>query len=157
MENTPKFVTVEKYAKLSVFLEKLSKRLDSIEKSLKGIDGRVEKIEDYLDSTESEASSSESDHPSNHGFGPKPQPEVRHPSGDSYTVVLSHGPYTVHRRAGQDEVEWEKTKKHLLYQRVKFLNCTGVSGTPEQLAYLKEMYENCGIPFDPTRFSPPKT
>ena len=138
-------------------LEKLTKKVDSMASLLKKLLDRIEKIEDYLDSSESEASSECSSHPSNYGFGPKPEPVVRHPSGDSYTVVLSHGPYTVHRRAGQDEVEWEKTKKHLLYQRVKFLNCTGVTGTPEQLAYLKEMYENCGIPFDPTRFSPPKT
>ena len=142
MENTPEFVTLEKFSKLTGFLEKLSKRLDTIEKSIKGIDQRIEKIEDYLDSNESESSSSESDHPSNYGFGPKPKPEVRHPSGDSFTVVLSHGPYTVHRRAEQDEVDWQKTKKHLLYQRVKFLNCTGVTGTPEQEEHLREIRED---------------
>lgn len=142
MENTPEFVTVEKFAKLTGFLEKLSKRLDSIEKSIKGIDQRIKKIEDYLDSNESESSSDESDHPSNYGFGPKPEPEVRHPSGESYTLVLHHGPYTVHRRAGQDDAEWEKTKKHLMWQRVTFLNGSGVTGTPEQEEYLRELRED---------------
>lgn len=142
MENTPEFVTVEKYAKLSVFLEKLSKRLDSIEKSLKGIDSRIEKIEDYLESGDSESSCGSHSESGNHGFGPAPAEDPRHPSGDSYTVVLSHGPHTVHRRAGQDDLEWEKAKKHMVYQRVKFLNCTGVTGTPEQEEFMREMREN---------------
>lgn len=142
MENSPEFVTVEKYAKLSVFLEKLSKRLDSIEKSLKGIDGRIEKIEDCLESGDSESSDDSHSESTNHGFGPAPAQDLRHPSGDSYTVVLSHGPYTVYRRAGQDEADWKRTQKHLLYQRIKFLNCTGVTGTPEQEEYLREMRDD---------------
>lgn len=139
MENSPEFVTVEKYAKLSVFLEKLSKRLDSIEKSLKGIDSRIEKIEDYLESGDSESSDGSHSESGNHGFGPAPAEDPRHPSGDSCTVVLSHGPYTVHRRADQNETDWERTKKHLRWQRVVFLNCTGVTGTPEQIEHLKEL------------------
>lgn len=157
MENTPEFVTIEKYAKLSVFLEKLSKRLDSIEKSLKGLDSRIEKIEDYLESGDSESSEGSHSESTNHGFGPAPAEDPRHPSGDSYTVEINNRQRTVYRRQGQDETDWERTKKHLMWQRVAFLNGSGVSGTPEQLAYLKEMYDRCGQPFDPTKFMPPKS
>jgi hypothetical protein len=141
MESIPQFVTVERFEKLTGFLEKLSKRLDAIEKSIKGIDQRIGKIEDYLDSIESESSTDDSTDASNYGFGPKPPPSIRHPSGESYTVELSYGPHTVHRRAEQDDADWVKTKRHLMSQRIQFLNCSGVSGTPEQIEWKRESDE----------------
>lgn len=139
MENNPEFVTVEKFAKLTEFLGKLSKRLNAIEQSIKGIDQRIEKIEEYLDSGDSEPSEGGHSESENHGFGPKPTQSPRHSSGDSFTVVLSHGPFTIYREEKDDDAEWAKRKKGVLYQRVKFLNCTGVTGTPEQVEYLKEL------------------
>ena len=139
MENNPEFVTVEKFEKMTEFLGKLSKRINAIEQSVKGIDQRIEKIEEYLDSGDSESPEGGHSESTNHGFGPAPAETPRHPSGDSCTVSLSHGPYTVYRRSDQDESDWERTKKHLRWQRVVFLNCTGVTGTPEQIEHLKDL------------------
>jgi len=71
----------------------------------------------------------------------KPEQQAFNPNAETYTVELGHGPYTIRRADGEDDKTWAGRKKHLLNQRVGFLNSSGASGTPEQEAYLKEIYD----------------
>ena len=126
METNQQFVTVERFDKLSNFLEKISKRLTEIETSYKNISKQLERNSD--------------DGPWE-GFGPKPEKQPFNPNAETYTLELSHGPYTMRRDDNEDDKTWAGRKKHLMNQRVGFLNGSGVSGTPEQEASLKEIYD----------------
>ena len=126
METNQQFVTMERFDKLSNFLEKISKRLTEIETSYKNISKQLERNSD--------------DGPWE-GFGPKPEKQPFNPNAETYTLELSHGPYTMRRDDGEDDKTWAGRKKHLMNQRVGFLNGSGVSGTPEQEASLKEIYD----------------
>ena len=126
METNQQFVTMERFDKLSNFLEKISKRLTEIETSYKNISKQLERNSD--------------DGPWE-GFGPKPEKQPFNPNAETYTLELSHGPYTMRRDDNEDDKTWAGRKKHLMNQRVGFLNGSGVSGTPEQEASLKEIYD----------------
>jgi hypothetical protein len=126
METNQQFVTMERFDKLSNFLEKIAKRLTEIEMSYKKISKQLER---------------NSDDGVWEGFGPKPEKQPFNPNAETYTLELSHGPYTLRRDDDEDDKEWARRKKHLMNQRVGFLNGSGVSGTPEQEASLKEIYD----------------
>jgi len=126
METNQQFVTMERFDKLSNFLEKIAKRLTEIEMSYKKISKQLER---------------NSDDGVWEGFGPKPEKKPFNPNAETYTLELSHGPYTLRRDDDEDDKEWARRKKHLMNQRVGFLNGSGVSGTPEQEASLKEIYD----------------
>jgi hypothetical protein len=114
-------------------VEKINKRLGSIEAMMKAT---TKKINDIEESLESSGDDSEWE-----GFGPKPEQQPFNPNAETYTLELGHGPYTIRRGDDEDDKTWAGRKKHLMNQRVGFLNSSGVVGTPEQEAYLKETYD----------------
>lgn len=114
-------------------VEKINKRLGSIEAMMKAT---TKKINDIEESLESNGDDSEWE-----GFGPKPEQQPFNPNAETYTLELGHGPYTIRRGDDEDDKTWAGRKKHLMNQRVGFLNSSGVVGTPEQEAYLKETYD----------------
>ncbi len=59
--------------------------------------------------------------------------------GESYTVELKEGPFTIYRDENEPDKEWERRKQHVDNQRVTFLNTSGKSGTPEQIKYFNQM------------------
>lgn len=122
MENANQYVTSDKFAKLTPMLEKFAKRLDSIESSIKsrGVAGP--------------ASSGDCE------FGLKPVQMPRHSSGESYTLEIAGGHYTYYREEGETDKIWNARKRHLMNQRISFLNSAGINGAPEQVANLEEMY-----------------
>ena len=126
METNQHFVTTERFDKLSNFLEKISKRLTEIETSHKKISKQLERNSD--------------DGPWE-GFGPKPEQQPFNPNAETYTLEVSYGPQTIRRDDGEDDNTWAGRKKCLMNRRVLFLNSSGVVGTPEQEAYLKEIYD----------------
>lgn len=129
MEDNQQFVPLEKFEKLSKFLEKISKRLTEIEAENKRIKQQLQSDDD-IDTCE--------------GFGPKPVAKPRNPNAESYTLELSHGPYTIYRDDGESDEAWQLRKHLHMNERVMFLNGSGVSGTPEQLAYLRRIEERLG-------------
>ena len=126
-------MTDQKIDILFATVEKINKRLGSIEAMMKAT---TKKINDIEESLESGGDDSEWE-----GFGPKPEQQAFNPNAETYTVELGHGPYTIRRADGEDDKTWAGRKKHLLNQRVGFLNSSGANGTPEQEAYLKETYD----------------
>ena len=126
METNQQFVTAERFDKLSNFLEKISKRLTEIETSYKKISKQLER---------------NSDDGAWEGFGPKPEQQPFNPNAETYTLEVSYGPQTIRRDDGEDDNTWAGRKKCLMNRRVLFLNSSGVVGTPEQEAYLKEIYD----------------
>lgn len=127
METNQQFVTTERFDKLSNFLEKISKRLTEIETSYKKISKQLER---------------NSDDDAWEGFGPKPEQQPFNPNAETYTLEVSYGPQTIRRDDDDDDKTWTRRKKDLMNRRVLFLNSSGVVGTPEQEAYLKEIYAN---------------
>ena len=126
-------MTDQKIDILFATVEKINNRLGSIEAMIKAT---TKKINDIEESLESSGDDSEWE-----GFGPKPEQQAFNPNAETYTVELGHGPYTIRRADGEGDKTWASRKKHLLNQRVGFLNSSGASGTPEQEAYLKETYD----------------
>ena len=126
METKQQFVTMERFDKLSNFLEKISKRLTEIETSYKNISKQLER---------------NSDDGAWEGFGPKPEQQPFNPNAETYTLEVSYGPQTIRRDDGEDDNTWAGRKKCLMNRRVLFLNSSGVVGTPEQEASLKEIYD----------------
>jgi hypothetical protein len=126
METNQQFVPIEKFEKLSKFLEKISNRLTEIEAENKRI---VEQLE----------SGGNTDIDTWEGFGPKPERQPFNPNAETYTLELRNGPYTIRRDDGESDKEWQRRKEHLMDQRVTFLNGSGVNGTPEQVAYLQRI------------------
>ena len=129
METNQQFVPIEKFEKLSKFLEKISNRLTEIEAENKRI---KEQLENGIEEEGWE------------GFGPKPERQPFNPNAETYTLVLHHGPYTIRRDDGESDKEWQRRKDHLMDQRVTFLNGSGVDGTPEQVAHLQRIEERLG-------------
>jgi hypothetical protein len=129
METNQQFVPIEKFEKLSKFLEKISNRLTEIEAENKRI---KEQLENGIEEEDWE------------GFGPKPERQPFNPNAETYTLELHHGPYTIRRDDGESDKEWQRRKEHLMDQRVTFLNGSGVNGTPEQVAYLQRIEERLG-------------
>jgi hypothetical protein len=126
-------MTDQKIDILFATVEKISKRLGSIEAMMKATTKKINDIEDSLGRN--------SDDGPWEGFGPKPEKQPFNPNAETYTLELSHGPYTMRRDDGEDDKTWAGRKKHLMNQRVGFLNSSGVVGTPEQEANLKEIYD----------------
>jgi hypothetical protein len=131
METNQQFVPIEKFEKLSKFLEKISNRLTEIEAENKRI---VEQLE----------SGGNTDIDTWEGFGPKPERQPFNPNAETYTLELHHGPYTIRRDDGESEKEWQRRKEHLMDQRVTFLNGSGQNGTPEQVAHLQRIEQRLG-------------
>ena len=126
-------MTDQKIDILFATVEKISKRLGSIEAMMKATTKKINDIEDSLGRN--------SDDGAWEGFGPKPEKQPFNPNAETYTLELSHGPYTMRRDDNEDDKTWAGRKKHLMNQRVGFLNSSGVVGTPEQEANLKEIYD----------------
>ena len=122
--------------RLAAMVKRVSESVDRIEKTLKQHDRKIQQALEQ--SSQSERNSDDSEW---EGFGPKPEQQAFNPNAETYTVELGHGPYTIRRADGVDDKTWAGRKKHLLNQRVGFLNSSGASGTPEQEAYLKETYD----------------
>jgi hypothetical protein len=131
METNQQFVPIEKFEKLSKFLEKISNRLTEIEAENKRI---VEQLE----------SGGNTDIDTWEGFGPKPERQPFNPNAETYTLELRNGPYTIRRDDGESDKEWQRRKEHLMDQRVTFLNGSGQNGTPEQVAYLQRIEARLG-------------
>jgi len=94
---------------------------------------RDSKIAFLLESSKSKSSSED--------FIPQQPKKPINPNAETYTLTLGHGPYTIYRNDGESDRDWAGRKKYLMNQRVSFLNSSGASGTPEQEAYLKEIYD----------------
>jgi hypothetical protein len=131
METNQQFVPIEKFEKLSKFLEKISNRLTEIETENKRI---VEQLE----------SGGNTDIDTWEGFGPKPERQPFNPNAETYTLELHHGPYTIRRDDGESDKEWQRRKDHIMDQRVTFLNGSGQNGTPEQVAHLQRIEQRLG-------------
>ena len=129
METNQQFVPIEKFEKLSKFLEKISNRLTEIEAENKRI---KEQLENSIEEEDWE------------GFGPKPECQPFNPNAETYTLELRNGPYTIRRDDGESDKEWQRRKDHLMDQRVTFLNGSGQNGTPEQVAYLQRIETRLG-------------
>lgn len=126
-------MTDQKIDILFATVEKISKRLGSIEAMMKATTKKINDIEDSLERNRDDGPWE--------GFGPKPEQQTFNPNAETYTLEVSYGPQTIRRDDDEDDKEWTRRKKGLMNQRVLFLNSSGVSGTPEQEAYLKEIYD----------------
>lgn len=122
--------------RLAAMVKRVSESVDRIEKTLKQHD---RKIQQALE--QSSRSERNSDDGSWEGFGPKPEQQPFDPNAETYTLEVSYGPQTIRRDDGEDDNTWAGRKKCLMNRRVLFLNSSGVVGTPEQEAYLKEIYD----------------
>jgi len=135
MEKPQQFVTVERFEKLAILLGKVAKRLDAIEAENKKINQRMEEMDDCRGGGSDDDSDWE-------GFGPKPVQKPINPNAETYTVELSHGPFTIYRDDGESEEEWEGRKRGVRNDRAEYLNSIGVNGSPEQEEKLERMREN---------------
>ena len=122
--------------RLAAMVKRVSESVDRIEKTLKHHD---RKIQQALE--QSSQSGRNSDDGPCEGFGPKPEQQPFNPNAETYTLEVSYGPQTIRRDDDEDDKTWAGRKKHLMNRRVLFLNSSGVVGTPEQEAYLKEIYD----------------
>jgi len=126
-------MTDQKIEILFASIEKMNKRLGSIEAMMKSTTKKINDIEDSLERNSADDAWE--------GFGPKPEQQPFNPNAETYTLEVSYGPQTIRRDDDEDDKEWARRKKHLMNRRVLFLNSSGVVGTPEQEAYLKEIYD----------------
>ena len=122
--------------RLAAMVKRVSESVDRIEKTLKQHD---RKIQQALE--QSSQSGRNSDDDAWEGFGPKPEQQPFNPNAETYTLEVSYGPQTIRRDDDEDDKTWANRKKLLMNRRVSFLNSSGVVGTPEQEAYLKEIYD----------------
>jgi len=126
-------MTDQKIDILFATVEKISKRLGSIEAMMKSTTKKINEIENSLERNSGDDAWE--------GFGPKPEQQSFNPNAETYTLEVSYGPQTIRRDDDDDDETWAGRKKCLMNRRVLFLNSSGVSGTPEQEAYLKEIYD----------------
>lgn len=130
METTTEFATKEKLETVTAVLQKMLKRIEDSETMNKERDSKIAFL---LEVSNSKSSSSED-------FIPQPPKKPVNPNAEGYTLELAKGPYTIRRDDGESDQTWAGRKKHLMTQRVQFLNVTGVTGTPEQSDYFNEIY-----------------
>jgi hypothetical protein len=122
--------------RLAAMVKRVSESVDRIEKTLKQHDHKIQRALEQ--SSQSERNSDDGPW---EGFGPKPEQQPSNPNAETYTLEVSYGPQTIRRDDGEDDNTWAGRKKCLMNRRVLFLNSSGVVGTPEQEAYLKEIYD----------------
>jgi hypothetical protein len=122
--------------RLAAMVKRVSESVDRIEKTLKQHDHKIQRALEQ--SSQSERNSDDGPW---EGFGPKPEKQPFNPNAETYTLEVSYGPQTIRRDDGEDDNTWAVRKKCLMNRRVLFLNSSGVVGTPEQEAYLKEIYD----------------
>ena len=122
--------------RLAAMVKRVSESVDRIEKTLKQHDHKIQQALEQ--SSQSERNSDDGPW---EGFGPKPEQQPFNPNAETYTLEVSYGPQTIRRDDGEDDNTWAGRKKCLMNRRVLFLNSSGVVGTPEQEAYLKEIYD----------------
>ena len=122
--------------RLAAMVKRVSESVDRIEKTLKQHDHKIQQALEQ--SSQSERNSDDGPW---EGFGPKPEQQPFNPNAETYTLEVSYGPQTIRRDDGEDDNTWAGRKKCLKNRRVLFLNSSGVVGTPEQEAYLKEIYD----------------
>ncbi len=117
--------------RLAAMVKRVSESVDRIEKTLKQHDRKIQQALEQ--SSQSERNSDDSEW---EGFGPKPEQQAFNPNAETYTVELGHGPYTIRRADGEDDKTWAGRKKHLLNQRVGFLNFTFFISVPPNTNYV---------------------
>ena len=122
--------------RLAAMVKRVSESVDRIEKTLKQHDHKIQQALEQ--SSQSERNSDDGPW---EGFSPKPEKQPFNPNAETYTLEVSYGPQTIRRDDGEDDNTWAGRKKCLMNRRVLFLNSSGVVGTPEQEAYLKEIYD----------------
>ena len=122
--------------RLAAMVKRVSESVDRIEKTLKQHDHKIQQALEQ--SSQSERNSDDGPW---EGFGPKPEKQPFNPNAETYTLEVSYGPQTIRRDDDDDDETWAGRKKCLMNRRVLFLNSSGVVGTPEQEAYLKEIYD----------------
>ena len=122
--------------RLAAMVKRVSESVDRIEKTLKQHDHKIQQALEQ--SSQSERNSDDGPW---EGFGPKPEKRPFNPNAETYTLEVSYGPQTIRRDDGEDDNTWAGRKKCLMNRRVLFLNSSGVVGTPEQEACLKEIYD----------------
>jgi hypothetical protein len=137
METEKSSVLKEQLEKTATMFKRISESVDRIEKTLK-------EHERKIDEALQRSSYQEDDDDSCEGFGPKPDRQPFNPNAETYTLELHHGPYTIRRDDGESDKEWQRRKEHLMDQRVTFLNGSGQSGTPEQVAHLQRIEQRLG-------------
>jgi hypothetical protein len=138
METDKSSVLKDQLEKAATMFKRISESVDRIEKTLKEHERKIDealKRSSYQD---------DDDDSECEGFGPKPERQPFNPNAEKYTLELRSGPYTIYRDEGEPDSEWQRRKDHLMDQRVTFLNGSGASGTPEQVAYLRRIEERLG-------------
>jgi len=135
METEKSSVLKDQLEKAATMFKRISESVDRIEKTLKEHERKIDealKRSSYQDDGDDDAWE---------GFGPKPEQQPFNPNAETYTLEVSYGPQTIRRDDDDDDETWANRKKLLMNRRVSFLNSSGVVGTPEQEAYLKEIYD----------------
>lgn len=135
METEKSSVLKDQLEKAATMFKRISESVDRIEKTLKEHERKID------EALKRSSCQDDDDDSAWEGFGPKPEKQPFNPNAETYTLELSRGPYTLRRDDDEDDKTWAGRKKHLMNQRVGFLNGSGVSGTPEQEANLKEIYD----------------
>jgi len=135
METEKSSVLKDQLEKAATMFKRISESVDRIEKTLKDHERKID------EALKRSSCQDDDDDSAWEGFGPKPEKTPVNPNAEQYTLELHHGPYTIYRHDGESDKEWARRKKHLMNQRVGFLNGSGVVGTPEQEANLKEIYD----------------
>jgi hypothetical protein len=135
METEKSSVLKDQLEKAATMFKRISESVDRIEKTLKEHERKIDealKRSSYQDDDDDSAWE---------GFGPKPEKTPVNPNAETYTLEVSYGPQTIRRDDDEDDKTWAGRKKLLMNRRVLFLNSSGVVGTPEQEANLKEIYD----------------
>jgi len=135
METEKSSVLKDQLEKAATMFKRISESVDRIEKTLKEHERKID------EALKRSSCQDDDDDSAWEGFGPKPEKQPFNPNAETYTLEVSYGPQTIRRDDDEDDKTWAGRKKHLMNRRVLFLNSSGVSGTPEQEAYLKEIYD----------------
>ena len=135
METEKSSVLKDQLEKAATMFKRISESVDRIEKTLKEHERKID------EALKRSSRQDDDDDSAWEGFGPKPEKQPFNPNAETYTLEVSYGPQTIRRDDDEDDKTWAGRKKHLMNRRVLFLNSSGVVGTPEQEANLKEIYD----------------